>query len=126
MLERLRMARARSAELTARCELVVADAEQAMARFEAGEVGTRLASLTEEVAGLRRALESRAVIEQAKGIIVARTGLSPDAAFDVLVRQSQHENRKLREVAAGLVAASVRGRPGAGAGGVREPRRPAG
>jgi AmiR/NasT family two-component response regulator len=126
MLERLRLARERSAKLRERCELVVADAELALARFEAGEVGTRLASLTEEVAGLRRALESRAVIEQAKGIIVARTGLSPDAAFDVLARQSQHENRKLREVAAGLVAASVRQRPGAVAGGVREPRRPAG
>jgi len=52
---------------------------------------------------LEVALESRAVIEQAKGIIIGARRCSSDAAFDLLVQQSQHENRKLREVAAEIV-----------------------
>lgn len=52
---------------------------------------------------LRAAMESRAAIEQAKGVIMATVGCDPDTAFERLVEQSQHENRKLREVAADLV-----------------------
>ena len=54
-------------------------------------------------ANLQRALESRAVIDQAKGILMARHGLSADAAYDLLSKQSQLENRKLRDIAADLV-----------------------
>ena len=39
------------------------------------------------------------MIEQAKGVIMAATQCSPDAAFALLVAQSQAENRKLREIA---------------------------
>jgi hypothetical protein len=53
---------------------------------------------------LRLALESRAEIEQAKGIIMAASGCSADEAFDMLRQQSQAENRKLRDIAAELVA----------------------
>jgi hypothetical protein len=60
--------------------------------------------LVREVRGLRIALESRAVIEQAKGIIMGATNCDAKQAFDVLVRQSQHENRKLHDVAHELVA----------------------
>ncbi len=55
--------------------------------------------LTEE---LRTALESRAVIEQAKGILMTR-GHSPESAFGHLRRVSQNRNTKLREVAAIVV-----------------------
>jgi transcriptional regulator with GAF, ATPase, and Fis domain len=48
---------------------------------------------------LRDALTSRAVIDQAKGIIMAARLIDADAAFDVLVEDSQRRNRKLREVA---------------------------
>jgi AmiR/NasT family two-component response regulator len=37
-------------------------------------------------------------------------GCGPDEAFDTLVTQSQHENRKLRDVAADIVARSQRRR----------------
>jgi GAF domain-containing protein len=57
---------------------------------------------------LEAALAHRAEIEQAKGIIIGATGATPDAAFEVLVRQSQHENRKLRDVALDLVNSKVR------------------
>ena len=59
---------------------------------------------------LEAALVHRAEIEQAKGIIIASTGVSADAAFEVLVKQSQHENRKLRDVAAELVKSKIRDR----------------
>ena len=55
-------------------------------------------------ANLAVALERRDVIGQAKGIIMATEGLSPDAAFDVLRRASQRENRKLYELAREIVA----------------------
>jgi GAF domain-containing protein len=53
---------------------------------------------------LRVALQSRAVIEQAKGVLMERYRCTPDDAFQRLVAQSKGENRKLREVAAELVA----------------------
>lgn len=55
------------------------------------------------VDNLRTALQSRAVIEQAKGILVASYGFTPDIAFKQLSRQSQNTNRKLRDIAADLV-----------------------
>lgn len=53
---------------------------------------------------LRTAMASRATIEQAKGIIMAMSRCGPEAAFARLVEQSQHENRKLRDVAEDIVA----------------------
>ncbi|HWJ62640.1 MAG TPA: GAF and ANTAR domain-containing protein [Acidimicrobiales bacterium] len=52
---------------------------------------------------LREAMASRAIIEQAKGIIMSSMGCDADAAFQVLRQQSQAENRKLREIAQELV-----------------------
>jgi AmiR/NasT family two-component response regulator len=52
---------------------------------------------------LQTAMDSRAVIEQAKGILMAKHGLNADAAFDALVRISQESHRKLRDVAYQLV-----------------------
>ncbi len=48
---------------------------------------------------LQKAVETRDVIGQAKGILMARSHLSDDEAFDVLRRASQRLNVKLREVA---------------------------
>jgi len=52
---------------------------------------------------LQRALETRAVIDQAKGILMAQERCSPDEAFDILRRASQRENRKLHAIALELV-----------------------
>ena len=60
---------------------------------------------------LQQAMQSRAVIEQAKGILMAERRCTAQQAFDVLVRLSQDTNRKLRLVAELLVAeASAGGR----------------
>ena len=53
---------------------------------------------------LQKALESRGVIEQAKGVLIARQRCTDEEAFDILRRASQRLNRKLRDVAAELVA----------------------
>jgi GAF domain-containing protein len=52
---------------------------------------------------LQEATASRAVIEQAKGLIMGRRGCDADAAFAELVSLSQRGNVKLREVAQRLV-----------------------
>jgi GAF domain-containing protein len=52
-----------------------------------------------EAEQLRRALDSRDVIGQAKGILMARRGISAAEAFGVLRRTSQEMNVKLRELA---------------------------
>jgi AmiR/NasT family two-component response regulator len=49
-------------------------------------------------------MESRAVIEQAKGIIMGERRCSADEAFRLLSKLSQDSNRKLRDVAAALVS----------------------
>lgn len=52
---------------------------------------------------LREALTSRAGIDQAKGIIMARQGVDAETAFAELTRRSQLSNVKLRDVARQLV-----------------------
>lgn len=65
-----------------------------------------------ELAGqLSQALDSRAVIDQAIGILMARTGATAEQAFAELSRQSQNTNIKLRDVAGRLVAGQQGPRP---------------
>src|SRR3954466_4387171 len=90
----------RSLELQIRTGQVLAEAHRTLELAATDRVGPgRLQELTQEGDGLRRAMERRAVIEQAKGIIIEAMRCDADRAFEVLVRQSQHENRKLAEVA---------------------------
>ena len=58
---------------------------------------------------LHTAMQSRAVIEQAKGIVMGSRRCSAEEAFDQLVVLSQKSNRKLREVAEALVASALEG-----------------
>lgn len=62
--------------------------------------------LTEQ---LQEAIGSRSVIEQAKGVLMAREGIDADAAFGRLKHDSQHRNVKLRDIAAQIVASTQRG-----------------
>jgi AmiR/NasT family two-component response regulator len=65
----------------------------------------RMLALVAEIDGLHGKIEHRAVIEQAKGVIMSSMGCGADAAFAVLVAQSQDQNRKLHEIAAELAHA---------------------
>jgi GAF domain-containing protein len=80
-----------------RCELFAAQA--------AGAV--QLASNTVRDAENRRQLEaalrSRSVIDQALGILIAERRCTAEEAFALLRTRSQHENVKLRQVAAELI-----------------------
>jgi GAF domain-containing protein len=67
-----------------------------------------LAEARESTARLKRALDSRAVIDQAIGIIRSRSGVDADEAFARLTRISQSENVKLHTVAERLVDEAVR------------------
>ena len=59
--------------------------------------------LAEQARNMRLAMESRAVIEQAKGVLMAQRRVDADGAFEILRDASQRYNRKLREIAAGIV-----------------------
>jgi GAF domain-containing protein len=61
----------------------------------------------EHIQQLERALVSRAVIDQAKGILMAVHKCTPEEAFSMLVERSQHENVKLRDVAKNLLDSAV-------------------
>jgi GAF domain-containing protein len=57
------------------------------------------------VAGqMEQAMASRAVIEQAKGVLMARHGIDETVAFELLSQQSQEKNLKLRVLASQLIA----------------------
>jgi response regulator NasT len=56
-----------------------------------------------EYNNLQSAFERRAIIEQAKGILMARHSIAANAAFDMLRDSSQRTGEKLTEVAAAIV-----------------------
>jgi len=61
-------------------------------------------TLTERNRQLEYALESRIVIEQAKGVLAERLGVAPDEAFE-LIRSAARRNRlRLRDLAHEVVA----------------------
>ncbi|WP_329048721.1 GAF and ANTAR domain-containing protein [Amycolatopsis sp. NBC_01488] len=59
---------------------------------------------------LRTALSSRAVIDQAKGILMAARHITADEAFTLLVKKSQHDNVKLSAVAEKVLEQATRPR----------------
>ena len=116
------------------------DDSRAMARrfapyasIAAGNVHA-LRSAQDKAENLQRALESRAVIDQAKGVLIERYKLTPDQAFQLLARASMNLNRKLVDVAEhllhtgellGAAPATDSGTPATGSGHRPEgPRRP--
>jgi response regulator NasT len=56
-----------------------------------------------EYHNLQGAFGRRALIEQAKGILMARHAVNADAAFEMLRDHSQHNGNKLADVAAAVV-----------------------
>lgn len=58
---------------------------------------------SELAAQLQGALNSRAVIEQAKGVLVGQQGVSPRTAYEQLRAQARAQRRKLAAVSADLV-----------------------
>jgi transcriptional regulator with GAF, ATPase, and Fis domain len=75
----------------------------------------RFRSARDVAASIQRALETRAPIEQAKGMLMAIHQIDADQAFDMLRKQSQNSNVPLRAVAADLVK-ELSAHPGVGSG----------
>jgi AmiR/NasT family two-component response regulator len=71
--------------------------------LNSGRRHTDVDECQEEVEDLRATLETRPVIDLAKGILVAQQHCTPDEAFGLLTEASQKSNRKLRDVARAIV-----------------------
>jgi GAF domain-containing protein len=69
----------------------------------ASQVATAMYGHRDLAQQLSEAMQSRAVIEQAKGLLMGARRCDADAAFDLLAELSQHSNRKLRDVAQAVV-----------------------
>jgi ANTAR domain len=69
-----------------------------------GKPNDPTAFLLERTIQLQTALDSRIVIEQAKGILAERESITPTEAFTKIRRQARSERRKLHDLAAEIVA----------------------
>jgi GAF domain-containing protein len=78
-------------------ELFAAQASAALS------IVTRMAGQIALTGQLREALRSRSVIDQAIGIIMGEQRCDADEAFGLLRSASQHQNRRLRDLAADVV-----------------------
>ena len=74
-----------------------------IADVAAGEL--EKAVLYDEIGGLKEALETRKLVERAKGILMRRLNLTEEEAFRRLQRRSQNENKKLGEIAQAIITA---------------------
>ncbi|MBP0618074.1 ANTAR domain-containing response regulator [Jiella mangrovi] len=73
--------------------------EMAISRFNA------VNRLTRELAEAKSELADRKVIDRAKGILMKAKNIDEAAAYKLLRRTAMNENRRIGEVAAGLVSA---------------------
>ena len=84
---------------------------QALAHVAAVAIVNQRTAVTASTvnAQLQRALDSRVVLEQAKGVLAHTGGLSIDEAFAALRRYARDHGHKLGEVAAQVVQRDLRG-----------------
>ncbi len=108
-----------------------AEAELALLAFFTDLAALLIASMmlgeqqTELAAQLQSALNSRAIIEQAKGVLIGQQGLTAHDAYAQLRAQARTERRKLAIISAEVVSNAIRadsetdrsGRPGFGTSG---------
>ena len=74
--------------------------EAAIARFE------KFRALEDELQRTRAELAGRKVIEKAKGLIMRQRGVSEDEAYRAMRKVAMRSNRRLADVAEGIVAAA--------------------
>lgn len=72
-----------------------------------GPLAETVAALSKEIRDLRASARMRAVIEQAKGVLVERHAITLDEAFARLRKMSQEHNVRLVEVAATVVGVAI-------------------
>src|SRR5690606_13696650 len=74
--------------------------DMAISRFNA------FSRLTRELEQARSALEERKIVEQAKGILMKTRGLSEPDAYALLRSTAMNQNRRLIDIAQGLITAA--------------------
>lgn len=84
-------------DVTARCEVFAGQASGAL------HLASAAAQRDQALSQLEQTLQSRTVIDQAMGIVMAQELCSADEAFAVLRLRSQNSQRKLRDLAGDLV-----------------------
>jgi two-component system, response regulator PdtaR len=75
--------------------------ELAIARFR------ELSALADEVKGLEEQLETRKVVDRAKGILMDRHGMSEQDAFSFIQKRAMSERTKMKTVAERVVAGDL-------------------
>ena len=73
--------------------------ELALVNFEKSK------ELEAKIQQMNEALESRKIVERAKGILMRQTGIDEEAAYLKLQKTARNENRKLVEVARAIILA---------------------
>ncbi len=74
-----------------------------IADVAAGEL--EKAVLYEEIGGLKEALETRKLVERAKGILMKRHGISEQEAFSRIQQQARTSRKAMRQVAEAIILA---------------------
>ena len=90
---------------SAQLEVELAGVLSRSAAMRITELSNALELLRSENAQLREAMDARAVIEQAKGMLMARHGCDADTAFAMLTELSRVKRRKVRQIASTIVTA---------------------
>ena len=75
--------------------------ELAIARFR------ELSALADEVKGLEEQLETRKVVDRAKGLLMDRHGLSEQDAFSFIQKRAMSERTKMKTIAERVVAGDL-------------------
>jgi ANTAR domain len=90
------------------CQVGFGERSYTLLAAKAGSPNDATEFLVERTIQLQTALESRIVIEQAKGILAERHGTTPDEAFDRMRRDARSRRMKLHDLAVGIVATAGR------------------
>lgn len=85
------------------CQIGFGERTYTLLAARPGEVNDPTQFLLERSVQLQTALDSRILVEQAKGIIAERESITPDEAFEKIRRQARSQRRKLQELAAEIV-----------------------
>jgi AmiR/NasT family two-component response regulator len=75
------------------------------ARAVARRLAAEVAALRERTEQLQRALDTRIIVEQAKGVLAERLGCPPEEAFEILRRAARTTQTRIHDLAAEVVLA---------------------
>jgi hypothetical protein len=89
------------------CQIGLGDRTYTLLAAKAGERNDPTTFLLERTIQLQTGLDTRVVIEQAKGIVAVQESISTDEAFQKIRRQARSERRKLHDLAAEIVSTTA-------------------